>query len=481
MKKNDILIGTVTDYGYEGEGIIKTENYVVFIPFALVGEQVRYKVLKVNKNLVYGKIEEILIPAVERVSAMCPVFTKCGGCSLMHMEYEKQLDLKRDLIKNCLKKIAFITAEPQKTVASVPKLYYRTKLQLPIRKGANGIEVGFFAQNSHRIVPINNCLIHGDWCERVILALKTYASQKNISAYDELTGKGVLRHIVVKKAGSQYLVILVINGKKVFAINYFNELLKSALNCEFSLFLNVNERRDNVILGNEFIKVSGSGVICDNFQGINYNLGPESFMQVNEYVKGKLYSKAVELATCEFESASEKPSSVIDAYCGAGLLTAMLAKKCESVIGIEIVSEAIESAKRLANENSISNANFICSPCENVLPDLILNGENKNSVLVLDPPRKGIDNKILRAITQCKPKRIVYVSCSPQTFARDIGIIGNTLTFEDNKMVKTGLEPVTTKNGIKLPSGYVIKYLSGYDMFAQCKGVETLCMLELDV
>ncbi len=478
MKKNEIHTGIVSDFGYEGEGIIKTEDYVVFLPFAVPGEKVRYKVLKVAKNLVYGKVEEVLTPAEARVRPNCPVFTKCGGCSLMHLSYKKQLLLKRDIVSNCLKKIAFIDITPQNTVPSKPEFNYRVKLQLPIRQGINGIEVGFFATNSHRLVPINNCVIHGEWCEGVIKAIKRYAEEKHISAYDESTGKGLLRHLVVKKAGKQFIVVLVVNGKKIPHINYFDQLISQALKAEYSLFVNVNERNDNVILGSDYVKISGKGFISDTFSGINYTVGPESFIQVNEYVKGRLYGTAVELATKEF-SDSENKLNVIDAYCGAGLLTAMLAQKCEKVTGVEIVPEAIENAKRLAIENQIENAKFICSPCEEALPDLI-NQTDKNSVLVLDPPRKGIDKKIIQAIIKARPRRIVYVSCSPQTFSRDIGLIGGTLEFDESKIIKTGALPSVTPEGIILPSGYTIKYLRGFDMFAQCKGIEVLCSLELD-
>lgn len=477
IKKNDILIGTVTDFGYEGEGIIKTEDYVIFLPFAIPGEKVRYKVLKVVKNLVYGKVEEVLTPAEERVRVKCPAYTKCGGCSLMHLNYNRQLDLKRNIVANCLRKIAFIDVKPMRTVPSKPELYYRIKLQLPIRQGENGVEVGFFASNSHRLVPVNNCIIHGAWCEGVISAVKRYANDKNVSAYDESSGKGLLRHVIVKKAGGQFIVILVVNGKKVPQISYFNDLLAQALKAKYSLFINLNERNDNVILGNDYIKVCGDGVITDTFKGITYTVGPESFMQVNEYVKGRLYGMAVQLATKPFDN-DEKLPNVIDAYCGAGLMTAMLANKSASVTGIEIVAEAVESAKRLAQENKIENANFICAPCEEVLPDLIRKFDN-NSVLVLDPPRKGIDRKIIETINAVKPRRIVYVSCSPQTFARDVGLIGGTLKFDGNSIVKCEQNGVCANSDGTLPSGYKIKYLRCYDMFAQCKGVEVLCSLEL--
>jgi len=478
MKKNDVLVGTVTDFGFEGEGIIKTENNIVFLPFAIPGEKVRYRVLKVAKNLVYGKVEEILTPAELRVRAKCPVFTKCGGCSLMHINYKKQLDIKREQIKSCFKKIALVEITPSPTVASRPEFYYRNKLQLPIRMGQEYVEVGFFAQNSHRIVPINNCVIHGAWCEGVIKALKKYAAFANLSAYDEASGKGLLRHIVVKRAGNEFIVILVINGNKIPQINYFVQLLEECLKQPFSLFINVNKRQDNVILGEQFTKVCGTGFIRDEFKGITYTCGPQSFIQVNEYVKGRLYCKAVELATAPL--GENQGLNVIDAYCGAGLLTALLANKSERVTGIEIVPEAIESAKKLAIENEIKNVNFICAPCEEVLPEVIGSAGRENSVLVLDPPRKGLDRKIVEAILKSRPRRIVYISCSPQSLARDVGLIGGTLKYDDKNVVKAENGAVYENCIPKLPNGYTVKYLRGFDMFAQCKGVETICELQLE-
>ena len=470
MKKNDVLIATVSSYGSEGEGIVKTGGFTVFLPFAIPGEKVRFKVLKVNKNVAFGKVEEVLTPAEERVRAKCPVFQKCGGCQLMHLSYSSQLSVKNELISNCLKKIAFLNVEPSKTVASVPEFYYRNKLQLTIRQTNEGVKIGFFALNSHRVIDINNCIIHGEWCEKIITTLRKYIEDKRISAYNEVTHSGVLRHIVVKKVGLNYLIILVINGNKISGIKHFQELLKVALGVDYSLYLNINTREDNVILTNDFVHISGSEFIDDSLLQIKYSIGPASFMQVNDSVKIKLYQKVCDLVGNE--------NTVIDAYCGAGLLTALLARQSKKVIGVEIVDEAIKCANKLATENNVTNAKFICAPCEEVLPDLIK--ENPQAVIVLDPPRKGLDKKVALAVRDSKPKKIVYISCSPQTLARDLGIIGGTLDYEDNNLKKKIDGTVDCKSGERLPNGYKISYLCGYDMFAQCKGVETLCVLTLD-
>ncbi len=468
MKKNEIYTATVSGYGSEGEGIIKFEGYTVFLPFAIPEEKVRFKVLKVQKNLVFAKIEEVLTPAESRVRPKCEVFQKCGGCQLMHLDYGAQLNLKRELITNCFKKISFLNVNPLKTLPSTPELCYRNKLQLPVRQTENGIKIGFFALNSHRVVEIDNCIIHGEWCKKVISALKKYIFDKNVSAYNENTHRGLIRHIVVKQVGLKFIVILVINGDSIPFINYFKRLLSEALG-DYSLFLNINKRTDNVILTDDFIHIFGDEFISDTFMGVNYSVGPASFMQVNESVKAKLYSKAIDLVG--------ENETVIDAYCGAGLLSALFAKRAHKVIGVEIVKEAIDCAKQMAIENGISNAEFICAPCEEVLPEIIK--QNANCTLVLDPPRKGLDKKIATAVVEAKPKKIVYISCSPQTLARDVGIIAGTLKYQENNLLKAVNEPISCEEGVVLPSGYTIEYLRGYDMFAQCKGVETLCVLKL--
>lgn len=467
MKKNEIYVGTVTSYGSEGEGIIKADGITVFVPFAIPGEKVRFKVLKVNKNIAFAKIEEVLTPAEERVRAKCPVFQKCGGCQLMHLNYTHQLNVKKDTISNCFKKIAFINVQPNKMVASTPSLHYRNKLQLPIREVQGEVKIGFFALNSHRVVDIDNCIIHGEWCEKIISVTKKFIQDKKISAYNEELHKGLLRHIVVKKIGVEYLIILVVNGASVPHLNYFEELLKVALGGDYSLFINLNTRQDNVILTNDFIKISGKGYVCDSLLQLKYTIGPASFMQVNENVKTRLYQKV-----CDIVGDTD---TVIDAYCGAGVLTALLSRRVKKAIGIEIVSEAIDCAKDTVKENGITNAQFICAPCEDVLPNIIK--ENPEAVVVLDPPRKGLDKKVALAVKNASPKKIVYVSCAPQTLARDIGIICGTLDYEDNNLKKQVNEVINVSEGESLPNGYKIEYLAGYDMFAQCKGIETLCVL----
>lgn len=473
MKKNDVITGEITAYGCEGEGILKFEGITVFVPFAIKGEKVEVLILKCSKNIAFGKLLKIFIRSPFRVEPKCSAFTKCGGCSLLHLSYDKQLDYKRALIAETLEKIAFLKSEPLATVPSEPILRYRAKLALPIRSENGDLKIGFFAPNSHRVISVDDCLLHGDWAKKVIECLKNYIKTYKISAYDEKIGVGQVKHLVIKKIGDEFIVVLVATTLKLRGINAFDDELEKILG-KHSLYINENTQKNNVILGKKFVLISGTGYILGEWRGLKYKIGPQSFMQVNENVKNALYSEAIGF--------SNENETVIDAYCGAGLLTCALAKKSARAIGIEIVDEAVLLAKELAKENDICNAEFICSPCEKALPPLIkkIEAEKSNAIVYLDPPRKGLDRAVIKALLEAKPKRIVYISCSPQTLARDLGLLLGTLKFDESGGIKKAVEAakvLSREEALKL-NGYLVKYLRGYDMFSGCKGVETLCVLE---
>lgn len=476
MQKNDYVTGEITSYGCEGEGVMKIDGYTVFVPFTCKGEKARVKILKVKGQIAYGKIEEIVSSSVGRVNPPCKVFGRCGGCNLMHMSYAEQLEYKKELIENSLRKIGFLNVNlSEGVIASTPEIRYRNKLQLPVGMGDNGVIGGFFASNSHRIVPCDDCLLHGKTESDVAAAVKEYMTENGISAYDETRGKGIVRHLVVKRSGEEYLVIIVVNGdenslKNISAlVNKLNAVFAGGK--KYGLFVNLNTRRDNVILGEKFIKICGESVIHGNYGGIDYEIGVLSFMQVNPDVMRKIYDKAASFV-CDGDY-------LIDAYCGAGVLTCALAKKCESALGIEIVDEAVKLARATAEKNGVKNVGFICAPCENVLPGIIKERREKGlkTALLLDPPRKGLDFAVSKAVKESLPDKIIYISCSPQTLARDLGIIAGTLEFTANGIEKATDKPVNAYFGEILPSGYKLEYISGFDMFAQCKGVETLAVL----
>ncbi len=463
MRKNDEIIGIVEGVGSNSEGVVKIDNFVCFVPFSLIGEKVRFKVLKVNKNIVYGKLLEVLTPSEVRVRPFCAFYEKCGGCQLQHLKYQSQLSVKAKTVKDCLKKIGGINVEVPSAVKSNLEYKYRNKLQLPIRNTLKGNQIGFFINNSHNIVDVTNCPIQEVDVSKIVNLLKTFIEKTGITCFNEVTGEGVLRHIVVKSVNKKVMIVLVINADSLSNVDVLIELLKTEFN-DFSLFLNVNKVNDNVILGDEYMHVYGEKFFEIEEFGVKYPVFPQSFMQVNSGVKTKLYQdvfKCLEL---------DENTTVIDAYSGAGVMTAMFAKVCKKAIGIEIIKEAVEAANTLAKNNDLSHkmVNF-CGDCGELLPEIIEKekADNGDIKVVLDPPRKGVDNNVLQAILKAKPNKIVYVSCSPQSLGRDLGILLDNLYY-DGKELKKNPNP----NPI-----YEITKVQPYDMFPQTKHVETLVCL----
>ena len=464
MNKNDIFIGIVETLGVNGEGIIKKDGKTVFLPFALPNEKVEYKILKVKGNVAYAKLIDVKTPSISRLKPKCAVFSKCGGCQLQHLKYSEQLKAKSETVRNCLSKIAFIDREVPTAIASKAEYGYRNKLQLPVREQNGEIAVGFFAPNSHRVIDIEDCPIHPKWCKQMIFAIKRFIAKSGVTAYNEETGKGLIKHLVAREIEKRLLITIVINGKTLPKADTLIEIIKSEFDGDFSLYVNVNEKNTNVIFGEKFICLFGREKIETSELGVSYEIGPQSFMQVNDGMRGELYKTALKVANPDLDTV------VIDAYSGAGLLTALFAKDSKKSIGIEIVKEAVESADGLKALNHIDNMENICASCEDVLPE-ILERERKSGakcVLVLDPPRQGADVKVIEAIKKSLPERIVYISCSPQTLSRDLGLLIGTLRYDGNNIVKS---PICEK-----PT-YRLTYIQPFDLFPQTKHVETVVLL----
>ena len=307
IKKNDIFTDEVIDFGANGEGIIKRDNLVIFIPFCIAGERVKYKILKVEKTAAYGKLIEIIKPSPLRITPKCPVFGKCGGCDLQHVDYEKALLIKRENVKRCFEKIANIKIEPENTVKS-DKIYgYRNKLQLPVNAINGEIAIGFYAGNSHRIIPVSDCPINPPWTKTVISVFRDYLNNNGVSVFDPVSGKGDVKEITVKENGNA-LIITVVSSKRTL---FGSERLIAALKKEFSafsLYLNVNEKNNNVIYGDEFILLYGEKNYESEFCGLKIKTGVKSFSQVNDNVCEKLYKIAVKYAT------ENSPEIIIDVY-----------------------------------------------------------------------------------------------------------------------------------------------------------------------
>ncbi len=463
LKKNDVLTGSVKALGYNGEGIIDYLGTTVFVPFSLPEETVDFKVLKIKKNIAFGKLENVKNPSISRLTPKCSVFYKCGGCQLQHLDYSKQLDFKAETVKTCFKKVAGLDIDINKKFASPDVYAYRNKLQLPARFDGKKNAVGFFRENSHDVVATEDCPIHRGWAKKVIAAVNGFVEKYSVPLYNEKDGSGVLRHFVAREINGQFLFTVVINTDRLKNVDGLIEILKNKFT-DFSLYINVNKSNSNVILGDEYSLVYGKGFITVTEFGVTYDVTPQAFYQVNTPVKNEIYNDVISFVS------ERNDSAVIDGYAGAGVLTAMLAKNCAESVGVEIIPEACESAVKLAKDNGVDNMRFICGDCETVLPELVEEKRKKYGkvVLVLDPPRKGVDVKTLSAILKNPPDEIVYVSCSPQTLARDVGVLVGSLVLENDKLINLFKD---------FSPNYDVKFVGIYDMFAQTKHVETLICL----
>lgn len=461
-KKNEEYTGVVQALGTQGEGVVPLGEATFFVPRTLPGERARFKVLKLSRGIGYGKAVEILTPSPDRVSPRCAVFGKCGGCQLQHMTYAAQLAFKRDVVQSALKKIGNIEYPVPMPVSSDKEYGYRNKLQLPVASdGQGGFLMGFYAERSHRVVPTDDCAIHPDWAKAVVAAFGGYMRENGVAGYDEKTGTGSVRHLVVRDMGGKFIVTVVSRERKLKNVPDLISRLQSALS-EFTLLLNVNDKDTNVIFGDKFYTLYGTGVFDAVEQGVTYEAGAQTFVQVNADVRGKLYEGA--LAALERTGAEV----VADCYSGAGLLTAMIARRVQKVYGIELSAEAVQCADRLKERNGLKNMENICGKVEEKLAAVLAREKGKRMAIVLDPPRAGIDRSVLGALVASRVRDLVLISCNPATLARDLGILTGTLREEAGGVLTKG-----DGNG-----AYRIRSLQPFDMFPQTKHVETLVFLE---
>ena len=469
-EKNDIIVAVTEAIGSNGEGIIRHEGVTFFVPACLPGEKVRFKVLKVKGNIGYGKAEEILTPAEERVREKCPVAHRCGGCCLQHLDYGAQLLHKATVVKDALRKIAGLSIPVPVAIKSDFPYGYRNKLQIPVGVDKDGNTViGFYAEHSHRIVPTNTCAIHPEWAEKLIAIVKRYMTECAVKGYDEENKKGSIRHIVAREIGGKYIVTLVSAKRELPNVSYLIGLLSERFS-EFSLYVNFNDSDTNVIFGKEFHLVHGAGIFEAEEQGIRYEAGPVTFLQVNENVRTKLYKDALK-SVCETGE-----EVVIDAYSGGGLLTAMIATQCKRVYGIELEPEASKCADSLKEKNGLWNMTNICGYVEEKLPSVLEKEKGETLRLILDPPRSGIARSVLKALLESGIPKLTLISCNPATLARDLGILSGRLIESDGELIKNPAYEKLTEE--KTLSGYyAIEKIQPYDMFPQTKHVETLVCL----
>ncbi|SLK22655.1 Putative=23S rRNA (Uracil-5-)-methyltransferase RumA [Clostridium chauvoei JF4335] len=422
LEKNKEYTLDIISQGYEGEGIAKVDGYPVFIEGAIAGEKVRALIVKAKKNFAYGKLLEILETSDGRLEPKCEYYKKCGGCSVQHMNYEKQLDFKWDRVKDCVYKIGGLSKDLVKYPLGMENpIRYRNKVQLPIGLVNGKLSIGFYAPRSHNIIDLETCLIQDEIADKVVELTRKWIEEYNIAPATidgKFNPKGLLRHIMIRRGfkTNEVMVVLVTLKDKIPHINEFVKAISENINGIKSIVQNVNLKETNVILGEKCITLWGEDVITDYIGDFKFNISPLSFFQVNPIQTEVLYGKALEYAGLTGDE------TVFDAYCGTGTITLFLSQKAKKVYGVEIIEPAIVNAKENAKVNLVENAEFFVGKSEEVIPELIEKGI-KPEVIVVDPPRKGCDVKLLEAIGKAKPQRVVYVSCDPSTLARDLKIL----------------------------------------------------------
>lgn len=447
--KNEKYVVDIIDNGFEGEGIAKIDGLTVFVPGSIKGEKCEILIVKVLASHAYGKIVNIIKKSENRKESDCATYKRCGGCSLRHMTYEHTLKLKRQVVQNLVNKGLKEKVEVLETIGMENPYNYRNKAQYPVGLNSDGQpEVGVFAQRTHTIIPIQKCLIQTEISQKIAKTIIDFVKDKNIQVYNEENQKGLLRHIVIKvgKYTNQVMCILVVNDSK---FDQEQELVK--LLCEKypeikTIVKNINNKNTNVILGKENINLYGNGYIEDKLGEYTFKISPMSFYQVNPVQAEILYTTAINQANLD------KNDILFDLYCGIGTIGISASKYVNKVYGIEIVPQAIEDAKENAKINDVKNIEFICGDVEVAFDELINREKIVPSAIIVDPPRKGLDNKTVENIAKIKPAKLVYISCNPATMVRDLA---------------------------KLEEIYNIKTIQPVDMFPWTNGVESITILEV--
>lgn len=417
VQKNEIFEVKVIDLTYEGLGVAKVDNFPIFIENALPKEQVEVKIIKVKKNFAFGKLQKILQSNPDRMKDIDNRYINTGIAPLLHLSYEKQLAYKRKQVVDLFDKTD-LKVEVLPTIGMDKPYQYRNKAQIPVRKVKGQLETGFYRRHSHDLVPIEDFYIQEPIIDQVILKVRDILIKYKIIPYDELSNKGIIRNIMVRVGHYSHdlMIVLVVNTDK---LPYQNEIVE-AIKTEFpqikSIIKNINHTKGNKLLGNKNEILFGSKYISDNLLDNQYKISPMSFYQVNPEQTEKIYQLVKDNANLNNQDV------VVDAYCGIGTITLTLAKDVKEIYGVEIIEEAINDAKLNANINNIDNAHFVVGKAEDQMEKWQQEGL-KPDVVVVDPPRKGLDPQFIDAMVKMNPKKIIYVSCNPSTLVRDSSIL----------------------------------------------------------
>ena len=419
LAKNQCFEMTCDAFGQDAQGVCRHEGMAVFVPGLLPGERALVRIVKPEKRYAFGRVEKLLEKSPSRAEPFCPIYKRCGGCVCQHMTYEASLAFKRQQVQDLLQRVGGLSIEVPPVWGMAHPFGYRNKGAYPVAQTDGAPACGFFAPRSHDLVPLpeGGCAIQGEDSAKATQAVLRWMRENNVPAYDEQTGRGLVRHIMTRSTTSgELMVVVVVTRADIPKASRLIELLRAAVPGLCSVCLSVNSRRTNVILGTDIRVLWGKAAMEDTLCGLRFSVSPLSFFQVNPRQTERLYGLALEYAGLT------GTETVVDAYCGAGTISLLLAQKAKKVIGIEIVPEAIQNANENAARNGIANAEFHVGATEELLPKLVANGLRPD-VIVLDPPRKGCDPAVLQAIIAAAPKRVVYVSCGAPTLARDARLL----------------------------------------------------------
>ncbi len=441
MQRNDLMTLTADALGADMEGVCRAEGMAVFVPGLLPGETAPVKIVKVEKRYAFGRLAgAIASPSPERRAPDCPAYPRCGGCTCRHMTYAATLEAKRRQVADCFQRIGRLTVDVPPVIGMEEPSAYRNKTALPVGGTVDAPCVGFFAPRSHALVPVSACLNAAPPADAIAAALLSWMRRRRVPPYREETHTGLVRHLVtrVSRAG-EAMATVVVNAARLPDEAGLADALTAA--GATSVILNENTARTNVILGPRFRTLRGSDTLTDTLCGLTFDLSPAAFFQVNPHQTERLYGVARDFAALS-------PSDVLcDVYCGAGTITLSLARDCKQAIGIEVVPQAVENARRNAERNGVENAVFHTGAAEDVLPTLVASGLRPD-VVVVDPPRKGLDPAVIAAIAAAQPRRVVYVSCNVATQARDAALL--------------------------VQAGYALDCVQPVDMFCWTSGVENV-------
>lgn len=445
MKKNDIIDLEITALTSEGSGIGRVDGMAVFVPFTAVGDVIACRILKVLKSYAYGKAEEIITPSPDRVENDCPAFGRCGGCVYRHISYSAELAAKEQIVRDAFERLGGLDPEFLPICGSESVDGYRNKLQMPLAKTEEGdIVSGFFSERSHRVVPVEHCRLQPERFSEIVAFIKEQIKALKISVYNERDNQGVMRHIYLRRGhySGEVCAVLVVKRKTPEMAKFAAALTKRFPEIT-GVVLNINSDRTNVILGEHEVLLSGKAEISDTMCGVNVEISPKSFYQVNTPAAEKLYGQAAEFA-------QPNGKTILDLYCGAGTIGLSMAGEAKKIIGAEIVPEAVENAKRNALNSGFDNAEFICADASRAAEELAEKGLAPD-VIMLDPPRKGCGAETLSACVKMNPERIVMISCNPATAARDCKFLAQ--------------------------NGYAVERVRAFDLFPRTRHVECVVLM----